>query len=103
MGATVVMGRRTFESIGRPLPGRRNVVVTSHPVAGVECFPTLPSALAASDGPLWFIGGARIYEEAMAYADLLDVTLVPDHIDHPEAVRFPPIDEACWTPGPIVE
>src|SRR5262249_12367899 len=103
MGATIVMGRRTFESIGRPLPGRRNVVVTSHPIAAVECFPTLSAPLAAGDGPLWFIGGARIYEEAMAYADLIDVTFVPDRIDDPEAVRFPVIDESCWTPGPLVD
>ena len=48
LGSTVIMGRKTFESMGKPLPGRRNSVVTSRPmnVPGAECAPTLREALA---------------------------------------------------------
>ena len=68
------MGRKTWESLGgKPLPGRRNLVVTSRPIPGAECFADIAGALSASEGPVWFFGGARIYEEAMAYADAIDV------------------------------
>src|ERR1700679_2773947 len=78
MGKTIVMGRRTFESIGHALPGRRNIVVTSRPLAvpGVECVKSVDEALerAGSEIDVWFIGGARIYAEAMQHVDLIDVT-----------------------------
>jgi dihydrofolate reductase len=105
MGTTVVMGRKTFESMGRPLPGRRNVVVTSRPldVPGVELARSLEEALAlAGRADMWFIGGARIYAEAMRYADVIDVTYVPDHVDADRAVRAPAIDETAFEAGPIV-
>ena len=96
MGKTLVMGRKTFESIGHPLPGRRNIVVTSHPlnVPGVECVRTVDEAvlLAGDEIDTWFIGGARIYEEAMKYVDVIDVTYVPDHVTAPNAVHAPRID-----------
>jgi dihydrofolate reductase len=104
MGTTLIMGRITWESLGgRPLPGRRNLVVTSRALSGVECFPDLGSALSVCEGPVWFFGGARIYEEAMPLADFIDVVYVPDHIDHPDAVRFPVIDPAVWDPGPLLQ
>lgn len=105
MGGTVVMGRKTWDEVGRPLPGRRNVVITSgSPIEGAECFRSIPEALAAigDAGDVWFLGGARIYAEAMKHADVIDVTYVPDHVDHPEAVRFPPIPEADWEAGPLL-
>jgi len=107
LGTTIVYGRLTWESIGkRPLPNRRNLVITSAPirdVPNVESFPDIASALAGVTGPVWFCGGARIYEEAMrAYADFIDVTYVPDHVADPDAVRFPPIDPAVWEAGPRI-
>lgn len=105
MGGTVIMGRNTFESIGgKPLPGRQNIVLTSRPLSapGVEVVADLATALGASRGAVWFIGGARVYREAMEHADRIDVTYVPDHVDHPEAVRFPRIDEAIFAPEPRV-
>jgi dihydrofolate reductase len=102
MGKTLIMGRRTFESIGRALPGRRNIVVTGRPLAveGVECVRTLDEAveLAGEAIDVWFIGGARIYEEAMKYVDVIDVVYVPDHVDGPDAVRAPRID-GTWEGG----
>jgi dihydrofolate reductase len=105
MGATIVMGRATFESIGKALPGRRNVVVTggSIDVPGVECVRSLEEALAlAGDGDVWFIGGARIYADAMAHVDVIDVTYVPDRVAAPDAVLAPPIDERIFEPSPVV-
>jgi dihydrofolate reductase len=106
MGTTLIMGRITWESLGgKPLPGRRNLVVsrTLSDAPGAERFPDLASALAASEGAVWFFGGAGIYREAMPLADFLDIVYVPDRVDHPEAVRFPPIDEALWEAGPLVD
>ena len=105
MGATIVMGRATFESIGRALPGRRNVVVTRRAldVPGVESVRSLEEALAlAGEGDVWFIGGARIYADAMAHVDVIDVTYVPDRVTAPDAVRAPPIDERIFEPSPVV-
>ena len=96
-GTTVIMGRRTWESIGsKPLPERRNIVITRADLPDVECFRDIPSALERCAGQVWFIGGARIYAEAMAFCDSIDVTQVPDRVDSPEAVRFPPIDPEEW-------
>jgi dihydrofolate reductase len=104
-GSTVIMGRLTFESIGKPLVGRRNLVVTSRAlnVPGIECIRSLPQAVAlAGDADVWFIGGARIYEEAMTYADRIDVTYVPDHVEASDAVRAPSIDERTFAAGPVL-
>jgi dihydrofolate reductase len=105
MGAMVIMGRKTFESIGKPLPGRRNVVITSRPldVPGVETAASIEEALArAGDGDVWFVGGARIYEDAMKYVDVIDVTYVPDRVDAPGAVRAPQIDWK-FVAGPLLQ
>jgi dihydrofolate reductase len=103
LGTTLIMGRITWESLGaKPLPGRRNLVVTSRALTGAECFRDIASALAASVGDVWFFGGAAIYRDAMPLSDFIDVVYVPDHIDDPRAVRFPPIDPAMWEEGPLV-
>jgi dihydrofolate reductase len=103
VGTTVVMGRATWLSLPRrPLPERRNVVLTRTPIEGVECFSSLPSALASCSGVVWVIGGARAYAEAMPVADRIDVTYVPDSIDDPMAVRFPRIDPTLFEAGELV-
>ena len=97
MGTTVIMGRRTWESIGsKPLPERRNIVITRADLLKVECFRDIPSALESCVGQVWFIGGERIYAEAMALCDIIDVTHVPDRVDAPGAARFPAIDPEDW-------
>lgn len=77
MGQTVVMGRKTWESLPRkPLPGRRNVVVTRSSkwsAAGAERAGSLKEAL---DGSLWIMGGSEIYRSALPFADILEVTEV---------------------------
>ena len=77
-GDHVIMGRVTWESLGgSPLPGRRNVVISSRALAGVESFRDIPSALATCEGPVWFLGGARIYPRPCRSADLIDVSTCP--------------------------
>ncbi|MEO1483809.1 MAG: dihydrofolate reductase [Myxococcota bacterium] len=99
VGTTVVMGRLTWESLPRkPLPDRRNIVVTSRDLAGVETAESVAEATARVEGTLWYIGGARIYADAMALTDVIDMTWVPDRIDAPDAVRFPEIDLERFRP-----
>lgn len=94
----VIMGRKTFESIGRPLPKRENVVITSQKleVPGITCLPSVRAAI-EREGLIfrdcytntWLIGGASIYEEGMQYADEIHLTLTPDIITAAIAVKFP--------------
>lgn len=101
VGATVIMGRHTWDSLPvKPLKDRRNIVITSRELHGVDCYRDIPAALATTEGDVWFIGGARIYEEAMGHADRIDLTYVPDNVRDESAVRFPEIDESVWEAGP---
>ena len=91
--SNIVMGRCTFESIGKPLPGRNNVIISStlRDVAGVTVVPTIQDALSACDDckDIWFIGGASVYEAAMQYADTILLTIIPQNIEGSDLVRFP--------------
>ena len=80
-GATIIMGRRTFESIGRPLPKRENFIVskTMKPVDGLKCFGTVREAVEASTMPhVWLIGGAGIYQSGIdsGLVDVIDYTIL---------------------------
>ncbi|MEU8227638.1 dihydrofolate reductase [Kribbella sp. NPDC048915] len=97
LGHTLVMGRKTYDSIGRPLPGRRTVVVTRRPdwsADGVEVVHTLEDAL-KYDGTLYVAGGGEIYRQALPYADTLELTEVDQSPDGD--VTFPPLDRTAWT------
>ena len=104
LGHTIVMGRKTFESIGRPLPGRRMVVISRNPrwhADGALCAKSLSEAIALSGEArqIFVVGGADVFREAMAMAKRLIVT----EIDLCPAgdVFFPEIDPKVWrkTPG----
>jgi dihydrofolate reductase len=92
-GHTVVMGRKTWESLTAPLPNRRNVVITSASIAGVETYPTPPDALAAlhNEKIVFVIGGAQLYNAFLATADSLFLTFV-DQSPEGDAF-FPPYEE----------
>ena len=98
--STIIMGRNTWESLPyRPLSERRNIVITSNPSLETENYPSIEEALSyAQDNDIWFIGGATIYTEAIQHCDRMYVTYVPDKIDDPNCVRFPPIDWKRWVP-----
>jgi dihydrofolate reductase len=103
LGKTVIMGRRTWESLPvKPLPDRRNIVITRTSLDDVECFPSIDDALATCEGDVWFIGGAGIYQEALGKADIIDMTLVPDNISGEGCVVFPKIGDE-WDAGPVEE
>jgi dihydrofolate reductase len=84
-GFPIIMGRKTFDSLGRPLPGRRNMVITRQAdwtAEGVEVFGSLEDALAALNGADAFIvGGGEIYRVALPSVDVLYVTEVHAAID----------------------
>ena len=83
-GGTVIMGRRTWESIPerfRPLPGRRNLVLSSRAVEGAEVFPSLEAALAAADGDVFVIGGGATYEAALPFADRVYATEIDAEVE----------------------
>src|ERR1022692_1943830 len=78
--STVIMGRKTHEGIGRALPGRDNVIISSTlpQTSGIRVCSSIPAAMTSRDKSkdVWFIGGAAIYREAMAYANKIVLTLV---------------------------
>jgi dihydrofolate reductase len=102
MGHVLVMGRRTYESVGRPLPGRTTVVVTRQPdwrvdEEHVRRAGSVPEALetaATFDDDVFVVGGAQIYAAALPYADRLALTFVDAE---PEGdTVFPEIDWSQW-------
>ncbi len=97
-GHPVVMGRKTCESLGRPLPNRRNVVITRSEteIAGCEVVHSLDEALALfpADEEVFVIGGAQIYAEALPIADRFYLTRV--HCDYEGDTRFPDWNPAEW-------
>ena len=102
LGHPVIMGRKTFESIGRPLPGRKNIVVSksgniSNPsVEMAEDLEELLKSLRRKRKDEYFvIGGASIYAKAMQYAHKLYVTKIYAKADDADAF-FPQIDERLW-------
>ena len=98
-GNTIIMGRKTWESLPKkPLPNRRNIVITRSSIENIECFNSIDDALQTCEGDVWFIGGAGIYQEAMQKADLIDMTLVPDNVTGEKCIYFPEIDKS-WKEG----
>jgi dihydrofolate reductase len=99
-GCTVVMGRKTYESLPdafRPLPNRRNVVLSTDPgyrAEGAEVMPSLEAALAACGERCFVIGGSATYEQALAHSDLVYATEIEGTVEGD--VLFPPLPESEW-------
>ena len=103
MGHHIVMGRKTWESIGRLLPGRRHVIVSRQPgfsVAGATVVDSLDAAIGAcaGDGEIFVIGGAEIYRLALPLADRIYATEI-DGIFEGDTF-FPHLDMAMWKETP---
>ena len=96
-GNTIIMGRKTFESLPKgALPNRRNIVLSrsTKELTGCDCYPSLKEALAhcQEDEQLFIIGGASIYKQTMPIADRLYLTEIDDIPEKADAF-FPPYDE----------
>lgn len=100
-GNTIIMGRKTFESLPKgALPNRRNVVLSSNPVIqcpGAEIFPSLEAALQSceEDEHVYIIGGASVYQQALHFADELSLTEIDSAAPEADAF-FPEILPAIW-------
>lgn len=102
MGQPIIMGRKTWESIGRPLPGRLNIVVTrqaDYDAPDARVVPSLDEAIeagrkAAGSGDVFIVGGGEIYKEAIGLADSLHVTHVEVQVEGD--AYFPLIADAEW-------
>ena len=97
MGHTLVMGRKTFDSIGRPLPGRTTIVITrdrSWSREGVTVAHDIDEALQLARGEVFVAGGGEIYAQTIARADRLHITHVKRAFEGD--ARFPEIDPRVW-------
>lgn len=98
VGKTVLMGRKTWDSLGRPLPDRDNWVLSRDPAfkpAGATVFATLDQALNAAQGrALMVIGGAQLYRQTLPLASRLELTEVQAEVDGD--TWFPAFDLADW-------
>ncbi len=96
-GHTVLMGRKTFASIGRPLPNRRNVVISSSPQPGVVTYRSVPEALQAlkDETKVFVIGGGQLYACLLDSADELYLTIVDQNVEGD--TFFPPYEHLLGT------
>ena len=99
-GHPIIMGRKTFESLGRPLPNRTNIVVTRDKdwqAENIEKEFSLEKAIESAkkiNEDIYIIGGGNIYKQAMEFADVLYITEV--HHEFEGDTYFPEIDEEIW-------
>ena len=98
-GHTIIMGRKTYDSIGKPLPNRRSIVITRNAdliIEGVEVVTSLANAIAlcTQDEEAFIIGGAEIYQQALPFSTHLYLTRV--HQEYQADAFFPVLDPAVW-------
>ena len=101
MGHHLIIGRKTFQSIGKPLPGRVNIILTMNPsflAEGCQVVHTLDQALGIAldngERETFIIGGAEIYTQSLSIANRIYLTLV--HTESEADVYFPNLDESEW-------
>ncbi len=96
-GHPIVMGRKTYESIGRPLPNRRNIIITkdiNYNVDGCEVVNSIEEALLLTNNDCFIIGGGEIYKQTLPLASQIYLTLVDEEFDGD--TYFPEIDKAWF-------
>jgi len=97
-GGTVIMGRKTFDSVGKPLPKRRNIVITRKPISieGCEVVDSVDAALALckTEKEVFIVGGAEIYRQTMPLVNRIYLTIVHHSFD--ADTFFPEIDYKEW-------
>ncbi|NLP49133.1 dihydrofolate reductase [Bacillus sp. RO1] len=97
-GNTIVMGRKTYESIGKPLPNRRNIVLSrqDYHADGCETFHSIEEVVNMDEEgkELFIIGGAHIFKEALPFADYLYLTFIDEEFEGD--TYFPEVNEKDW-------
>lgn len=97
-GHTIIMGRKTYDSVGKPLPNRRNIIITRQNIniEGCEVVNSLDAALAlcADEREVFIVGGAEIYKQAMKATDCIYLTIVHQNFDGD--TYFPEIKKDEW-------
>ncbi|MDF1655406.1 MAG: type 3 dihydrofolate reductase [Coxiellaceae bacterium] len=98
-GKTVIMGRKTFDSIGKPLPKRRNIVISRQAdlvIDGCDVFNDLQQAIASCDAQedIMIVGGSTLYEQALPFADRLYLTFIDADVEGD--TFFPAWDSDEW-------
>ena len=97
-GHTVIMGRKTFDSVGKPLPNRRNIIITRHVmhIEGCEVVSSIDAALAlcADEEEVFIVGGAEIYRQSIHLTDRIYLTIV--HQKFEADSFFPEISDSEW-------
>ena len=97
IGKTVIMGHRTYDSIGQPLRGRRNIVLSRQPVDGnVEVYSSVDKLMSSIDGEIYVIGGAQIFSIFLPMAKYMHITHI--HMDFDGDTFFPRIKWNQWLP-----
>ncbi|MCT1532007.1 dihydrofolate reductase [Sphingobacterium daejeonense] len=100
MDHSIIMGRKTFESIGKPLPGRRNIIISRQPTLNIEDVDVANSLqdvinYCRDEREIFIIGGAEIFNQAMPMADEILLTRVHTNIEGADAF-FPELPESDW-------
>ena len=100
LGKTVIMGRKTYQSIGHPLPGRHNIVLSREPavIAGVQVCNSFIEGLteaASYQKPVFVIGGKEVYKKALPIASELHISWVDENVEG--NIHFPPFDLEDWS------
>jgi len=97
-GHTVIMGRKTYDSVGKPLPRRRNIIITRKPITieGCEVVNSIEAALAlcADEPEIFIVGGAEIYKQSIKLTDRIYLTIIHKKFDGDSF--FPEIDMQEW-------
>ncbi len=97
-GHTIIMGRKTYESVGKPLPNRRNIIITRQPIKieGCEVVNSVEAALALckDEAEVFIVGGAEIYRQALHLTDRIYLTIIHENFEGD--TYFPEINADLW-------
>ncbi|MBV9576155.1 MAG: dihydrofolate reductase [Gammaproteobacteria bacterium] len=100
-GHAILMGRKTYESIGRALPNRSNIIISRNPqlmangcIVVSSLQEAIQKAISEKNGEIFIIGGSEIYRQSLPYADRLYLTIVHHHFEGD--AFFPELDESKW-------
>ena len=105
---TVIMGRNTFESIGKPLPNRNNIIISNSIDFKLDNNLIIENSLESAikiaknyNNSIWLIGGASVYQKGMEVVDKIILTITPDYVDDVNSIKFPWINPMLFIQNEI--